>query len=411
MVFALVRHLVRQGVYSPSDIAVLTPYLSQLRKLRRALSSFAEVIINDRDIHEVALNSDDEDDNETQVASSGVTKARQPPRLGVHKSTLLQALRLATVDNFQGEEAKVVIISLVRSNKQSRCGFLRTSNRINVLLSRAQHGMYIIGNTETSAHIPMWGDVLEMLNKDGNVGPHLELCCPRHPETPLQITTPDDFSTVSPEARCDLLCGQRLPCGHSCVNKCHSDGMHQATYCLKPCNRVKEGCTHNCQYVCGEQCDEDCTIQISNIDAELPCGHRVSKLPCWQYQDPSLAVCRAPVERVVPGCDHKVTLPCCVDVTHSDYSCLAKCESLQPCGHACGDQCCKCRPRIQGKIENEKHRQCRQPCKRDYTSCKHSCRAPCHGEDPCPLCIEQCDVQCSHAKCMEKMPRAVCSLC
>ncbi|SYW80154.1 uncharacterized protein UBRO2_03422 [Ustilago bromivora] len=154
MMFALVRHLVRQGVYRPSDIAVLTPYLGQLRKLRRSLSSFAEVIINDRDIDEMALNSDGEDDDEVQGASSGVTKARQPPRLGVHKSTLLQALRLATVDNFQGEEAKVVIISLVRSNEQRKCGFLRTSNRINVLLSRAQHGMYIIGNSETYAHIP-----------------------------------------------------------------------------------------------------------------------------------------------------------------------------------------------------------------------------------------------------------------
>jgi hypothetical protein len=402
MVFALVRHLVRQGVYRPADVAVITPYLGQLRKLRRSLSSFAEVIINDRDIDEMALNSDDDDDDETQRASSGITKARQPPRLGVHKSTLLQALRLATVDNFQGEEAKVVIISLVRSNKQHSCGFLRTSNRINVLLSRAQHGMYIIGNSETSAHIPMWGDVLEMLNKDGNVGPHLELCCPRHPDTPLQVTTPDDFSTVSPEAGCDLLCGQRLPCGHSCVNKCHSDGIHQSTYCLKPCNRVKEGCEHTCQYVCGQQCDENCTIQISNIDVELPCGHHVSKLPCWQYQDPSLAICKALVERIVPGCDHKVTLPCCVDVTASKYNCRATCGSLQPCGHACGDQCCKCRPRIQGKIENEKHRQCQQPCKRDYTSCKHSCSAPCHGDDPCPLCSEQCDVQCTHAKCMKQ---------
>ena len=327
MVFALVRHLVRQGVYRPSDIAVLSPYLGQLRKLRRSLSSFAEVIINDRDIDEMALNGDDDDDEEAQGAPSGVTKARQPPRLGVHKSTLLQALRLATVDNFQGEEAKVVIISLTRSNKDHRCGFLRTSNRINVLLSRAQHGMYIIGNSETSAHIPMWGDVLEMLNKDGNVGPHLELCCPRHPETPLQITTPDDFSTVSPEAGCDLLCGQRLPCGHSCVNKCHSEGMHQSTYCLKPCNRAKEGCSHNCQYVCGQQCDENCTIQISDIDVELPCGHHVSKLPCWQYQDPSRAVCKAPVERIVPGCDHKVTLPCCIDVTASEYNCRAACGS------------------------------------------------------------------------------------
>jgi hypothetical protein len=99
MVFALVRHLVRQGVYRASDIAVLTPYLGQLRKLRRALSGFAEVIINDRDIEE--LPQDGEDENEDDVKPGVTLSARLPPRLGVHKSTLLQALRLATVDNFQ----------------------------------------------------------------------------------------------------------------------------------------------------------------------------------------------------------------------------------------------------------------------------------------------------------------------
>jgi hypothetical protein len=99
MVFALVRHLVRQGVYRASDIAVLTPYLGQLRKLRRALSGFAEVIIDDRDIEELA--QDGEDENEDDVKPDETLSARLPPRLGVHKSTLLQALRLATVDNFQ----------------------------------------------------------------------------------------------------------------------------------------------------------------------------------------------------------------------------------------------------------------------------------------------------------------------
>jgi superfamily I DNA and/or RNA helicase len=87
----------------------------------------------------------------------------------------------------------VVIISLVRCNQQRKCGFLRTSNRINVLLSRAKHGMYIVGNTETSSHVSMWGEVLNLLHEGGNVGTSLELCCPRHPETPLVVTTPDDF--------------------------------------------------------------------------------------------------------------------------------------------------------------------------------------------------------------------------
>lgn len=107
MVFALVRHLVRQGVYRASDIAVLTPYLGQLRKLRRALSGFAEVIINDRDIDELALDGEGETENEVKLDPA--LSARLPPRLGVHKSTLLQALRLATVDNFQVSQELIMM--------------------------------------------------------------------------------------------------------------------------------------------------------------------------------------------------------------------------------------------------------------------------------------------------------------
>lgn len=101
IVFALVRHLVRQGVYEASDIAVLTPYLGQLRKLRRSLSGFAEIVINDRDSDELVLHDHDCKENGDEITSEVATRARLPPRSGVRKSTLLQSLRLATCDNFQ----------------------------------------------------------------------------------------------------------------------------------------------------------------------------------------------------------------------------------------------------------------------------------------------------------------------
>ncbi|PKK55543.1 hypothetical protein RhiirC2_802117 [Rhizophagus irregularis] len=61
-----------------------------------------------------------------------------------------------TVDNFQGEEAKIVIISLVRncSGKYSSIGFLKSKNKSNVLLSRAKEGMYLIGNSKLMASMP-----------------------------------------------------------------------------------------------------------------------------------------------------------------------------------------------------------------------------------------------------------------
>lgn len=159
MVTSLVHHLVRQGEYAAEDIAVLTPYLGQLSKLRRKLGESMGIVLNERDVDDLAR------EGITEGAGSAVF-ANPARASSIAKGNLLQAVRIATIDNFQGEEAKVVIISLVRSNSQHKCGFLRTPNRINVLLSRAKHGMYIIGNAATSAHVPMWKNVLEILKAE-----------------------------------------------------------------------------------------------------------------------------------------------------------------------------------------------------------------------------------------------------
>jgi hypothetical protein len=262
--------------------------------------------------------------------------------------------------------------------------------------------MYIVGNSETSSHVPMWGEVLGMLREGGNVGTQLELCCPRHPDTPLVVTTPDDFSRISPEAGCDLLCGQRLPCGHSYVNKCHSECLHEAVHCLKTCNRVKEGCSHNCQYECGRQCDEKCSIEVSDIEVKLPCGHIVKKLPCWQYQDPSQVRCRVQVERKVPGCDHTIMMTCYRSIDDPHFICNAVCGAMQLCGHTCAGKCFQCRQCENLRIVKEEHPTCKQQCGRAFTNCRHSCTQPCHGDEACALCDQPCDVQCSHGKCTKK---------
>lgn len=216
MTTALVSHIVRQGEYRPGKIAVITPYLGQLHKLRQRMSSIFEICLNERDQDELAAMDVD-------------TTLQVPPKTANHsKITLLKAIIIATVDNFQGEEADVVVVSLVRSNPQNRCGFLGTTNRINVLLSRAKHGMYIIGNSNTYNNVPMWRDVIETMDSAGNLGTSLELQCPRHPDTPLSVTQPDDFVLLAPESGCILPCRMRLKCGHSCTGRCHSEVLHNA---------------------------------------------------------------------------------------------------------------------------------------------------------------------------------------
>ncbi|KAI8958452.1 P-loop containing nucleoside triphosphate hydrolase protein [Daldinia sp. FL1419] len=150
VVSAIVSHLIRQGVYGRDDIAILTPYLGQLHKLRKKLQNSFELVLEARDLEDLL-------------------KEGLDPSLEVHKQALGKCIRLATVDNYQGEEAKVVIISLVRSNSERQCGFLKTTNRVNVLLSRAQHGMYIVGNSTTYGEVEIWSKDALAPNYSSNV--------------------------------------------------------------------------------------------------------------------------------------------------------------------------------------------------------------------------------------------------
>ncbi|CAK7266776.1 hypothetical protein SEPCBS57363_002262 [Sporothrix epigloea] len=204
MTVALVSHLFKQGTYTAGDIAVLTPYLGQLMLLRKRLSTMFELTFNERDQADLeAVDKLDELRSDSHGTDSADKADVRDGKLTVSgKTTLLNSVRAATVDNFQGEEAKVVVISLVRSNEQRRCGFLRTSNRINVLLSRARHGMYILGNSDTYSGIPMWQSVMTALNADNNMGPSFPLQCPRHPERAFEASLPDHFVQFAPDGGC-----------------------------------------------------------------------------------------------------------------------------------------------------------------------------------------------------------------
>lgn len=64
-------------------------------------------------------------------------------------SSEFKKVRSATIDNYQGEECDIIILDLVRSNKNGIIGFLKEFQRMNVALSRAKIGMFIIGSRQT----------------------------------------------------------------------------------------------------------------------------------------------------------------------------------------------------------------------------------------------------------------------
>lgn len=61
---------------------------------------------------------------------------------------ILKGLKIVVVDNYQGEENDIILLSMVRSNEMGNVGFLKIENRICVALSRAKYGLYIIGNMD-----------------------------------------------------------------------------------------------------------------------------------------------------------------------------------------------------------------------------------------------------------------------
>ncbi|KAF2680876.1 P-loop containing nucleoside triphosphate hydrolase protein [Lentithecium fluviatile CBS 122367] len=385
LVVCLVAHLLSQGVYGPKDIAVITPYLGQLFKLRRALSEIFEVELDDQD--EEALQKSNVYDN----AASTQAPADKPK-----KTSLLEALKIATVDNFQGEEAKVVVVSLVRSNKDNNCGFLKTSNRINVLLSRAKHGMYIIGNSRTSASVPMWSKVLEVLEQQGNIGTSLALCCPRHPDTVIEVAEPADFEQFAPEGGCALKCDRRLKCGHACTQMCHSELRHNDVICYEPCPRMKPACDHVCKKICGVPCDRQCEELLKGINVTLPCGHVIKDLRCWENQAQSSLKCTVLAEKLVTNCGHVVKVKCHVDVNADDYICKVDCGGKLKCGHLCRTTCYQCA--IWGEGERL-HADCKSKCDKPFMTCNHKCMATCHDGVPCGTCQKQCEANCSHSRC------------
>ncbi|KAF9203483.1 hypothetical protein BGZ49_006383 [Haplosporangium sp. Z 27] len=228
MVEALVQYLIKNGYDQPGDIAVLTPYLGQLSKLRDRLRESFLLVIDERDQEQL---------DEKEMENIGNTTAlKTNENVNVKRLNLQSHLTLRTIDNYQGEEAKIVIISLVRSDitpdelvfkSKSSIGFLKSKNRTNVLLSRAQYGMFLIGNAGLMGRREngMWPDIIELLEKQDAVGEGLPLVCKNHPEKTSSVTTPKEFKTIAPNGGCIQPCGSNMPCGHVCP----------LSFCGEPC--------------------------------------------------------------------------------------------------------------------------------------------------------------------------------
>ncbi len=112
LAFTILEHLRYAGI-QPDQIAILAPYVAQVKKMR-------------------LLNK--------------------------------EKVEIGSIDSFQGREKEVVILSLVRSNDIGEVGFLSDTRRMNVAMTRARRLLIVIGDSATISRHPFYNDFIEYVD-------------------------------------------------------------------------------------------------------------------------------------------------------------------------------------------------------------------------------------------------------
>ncbi|XP_053409251.1 NFX1-type zinc finger-containing protein 1-like isoform X2 [Mercenaria mercenaria] len=361
---ALCKYLLLQG-YNASDITILTTYKGQMYMMKKEM---------------------------------------------LEQGDVLNGVRMTIVDNYQGEENDIILLSLVRSNEEGRIGYLARDNRVCVALSRAKKGFYIIGNsTCMSSATDLWKQILNNMRQKGFVGKALPLCCQIHTEDAgIMAEYSEDF-LGAPEGGCQKLCDIRLDCGHACGRFCHIiNREHTDIICKKPCARkCRNG--HQCKKVCWQECycaetiimtlpgcghiiEIKCSVDLKDYSCKhicnkmLNCGH-VCRRMC---EDP--CVCMEPISVNLP-CDHDEILPC--SVNPAKHKCIKDVQMLRTdCGHI---ETVKCR-------DVSKHTGCKIECNLRL-DCGHLCK------EICGVMVSDFDLMKDDRRAISKCPKGHFSYC
>ncbi|KAH8810584.1 P-loop containing nucleoside triphosphate hydrolase protein [Xylogone sp. PMI_703] len=218
MAMKCLRYLSQQDLRIPTEkIVILTPYLGQLHLLREELSKDNDPVLSDLDSHDLVR---------AGLMPAATAQVNKPK------------VSISTIDNFQGDESEIVIVSLTRSNDHGDIGFMSSPERLNVLLSRARDGLILIGNAETFTTSKkggeLWNRFIDMLKAKKHIYDGLPVKCEQHPTRLTILRSPDDFDKECPDGGCKEPCGSFLRCGkHKCPRRCHYRSDHSQMDCEK----------------------------------------------------------------------------------------------------------------------------------------------------------------------------------
>nr|XP_054748302.1 NFX1-type zinc finger-containing protein 1-like [Lytechinus pictus] len=329
-IVALCYYFLQQG-YQPGQITILTAYTGQLLKIKQMM---------DR--------------------------------------SKFEGVKVTSIDNYQGEENDIILLSFVRSNNHGHIGFLGISNRVCVSLSRAKKGLYCVGNfTLFAEKSELWKGIVNDLKSWGYIGDSLTLQCSNHPDEMTSVKTDDDFKKV-PLGGCNRDCETRLNCGHVCRLKCHPTDLDHLIYkCKAPCSKVICERNHTCPKRCSDICPNFCSVKV---DKELPCHHWCNTecmTDIWSI------VCEEMIEKTLT-CSHVRILPCHTPTAGLESECEVIINKQLYCGHKKTEKCNgsgRCDELVLKVLE-----------------CGHSCEAKCHKDSKnirCKVNVEK-TLPCGH---------------
>ncbi|EFJ36065.1 hypothetical protein SELMODRAFT_438270 [Selaginella moellendorffii] len=430
LVVELCVYLLNQACYDAKDVTILAMYKGQVKEIQRRLaehsffrsgatSSSIQGATSDRPSSSSAIDgpswrnrgsssSSDSPSWRNRGSSSSSSSIDGPGADG-------SLPRVSSVDEFQGEENTIILLSLVRSNiipdKESagKIGFLNIANRVNVALSRARQGLYIFGNAELlTRKSDLWRKILEILQEQHSIGDALVLRCQNHPDTETPVRKIQDFRLVG-DGGCNRPCEFQLECGHACPRRCHP-GSHDAVICPKQCEKIREECGHSCANLChGDRPCRPCQILVAKINPS--CGHE-QRIPCASKRAASTGargrvgganveksilhaskdavgiflavtsartVARSPAHLVGDHATSAASTASAPSVVESHVGRVGK--------DAPGDAATlKCELKCHETCQRGR---CDMPCRRRLSTCRHRCIGLC-GE-PCPTKCRICD--------------------
>eukprot|EP01004_Peranema_trichophorum_P002594 NODE_1640_length_1867_cov_47.249427_g1388_i0.p1 GENE.NODE_1640_length_1867_cov_47.249427_g1388_i0~~NODE_1640_length_1867_cov_47.249427_g1388_i0.p1 ORF type:complete len:457 (+),score=47.08 NODE_1640_length_1867_cov_47.249427_g1388_i0:493-1863(+) len=309
-------------------------------------------------------------------------------------------INVQTVDQYQGDENDVIILSMVRTCKETP--FIKKVNRMCVALSRARRAFYIVGNSSLLEKTDHWRQTIDMFRKNKRIGDQLPRQCPRHPDSELEPLNDE----MKPITWCTKDCGSKMDCKlHKCLLKCHTDPKKHSN-CQQKCDQMLD-CGHKCAKKC--KSIEKCECQTI-VEKKLPCTHTAAML-CTI--DPKKFQCQLEVPKVLE-CKHTQIMRCyespktCKEISYGERDCghvvTAECHNLDNkkrglCNEEVSELCGNCKNQIKFVCSNRNIHKCLHQVRVKLSQCKHSVLVECHSQNnPISQCKEIVDdeLPCRH---------------